>query len=217
MRTIRAGRSRGMVVAGMGLLVAAGSALLLYALLAGGSAAEASQTSAPPQARASAPTPEQGFGERVGRAIDRVVEAPGDTSMKLTVPEMERVDGVPVYTAPASDERTLDRGALHVEGTGFPWQRGSNVYIAGHRLGYRGTGSYLLFHDLDELERGDEVILTDSEGRRYVYRVFRSFKVDPGAGEVMRPVPGKDVVSLQTCTLPDYRQRLVVQAERADG
>lgn len=216
MVTIRAGRARRMVVLGVGLLavVLAGGGLLLYTLFAGGSMAEASQSGTPPQARPSAPTPEEGIAERVGKAIDRAPVVREDTSMTLTVPEMERVDDVPVYTAPASDEETLDKGALHVEGTGFPWQKDSNVYIAGHRLGYRGTGSYLLFHDLDELESGDEVILTDGEGEEYTYRVFRSFKVDPGANEVMRPVAGKDVVSLQTCTLPDYKERLVVQAER---
>lgn len=218
MKTIQTGRMRRLVVLGAGLLavVLAGGGLLFYSLFAGDSVASASQPgeTVPPQARPSAPTPEQGIGERVGRAIDRAPLVREDTSMTLTVPEMERVDDVPVYTAPASDEATLDKGALHVEGTGFPWQKGSNVYIAGHRLGYRDTGSYLLFHDLDELENGDEVILTDVEGEEYTYRVFRSFKVAPSASEVTRPVAGKDVVSLQTCTLPDYKQRLVVQAER---
>ena len=216
METIGAERVRRPVVLGAGLLavVLAGGGLLLYTLFAGGSMAEASQTETLPQAQPSAPTPEQGIAERVGKVIDRAPLVRDDTSMTLTVPKMERVDGVPVYTAPASDEETLDKGALHVEGTGFPWQKDSNVYIAGHRLGYRDTGSYLLFHDLDDLEDGDEVILTDAEGTDYTYRVFRRFKVDPSASEVTRPIAGKDVVSLQTCTLPDYKQRLVVQAER---
>jgi len=30
---------------------------------------------------------------------------------------------------------------------------------------------------------------------------------------VTDPVPGKNVLTLQTCTLPDYSQRLIVQAE----
>jgi len=30
-------------------------------------------------------------------------------------------------------------------------------------------------------------------------------------------VPGKSVVSLQTCTLPDYSRRLVVQGELKEG
>jgi sortase A len=136
--------------------------------------------------------------------------------MWLTVPEMSRVRSVPVKTAPADDDPVLDRGALHVSGTGFPWEEGSNVYIAGHRLGYLGTGSYLLFFDLPELERGDEVLLRDAHGERYRYRVFRKLEVGPEEIAVTHPVRGKSVVSLQTCTLPDYAHRIVVQAERVE-
>ena len=31
---------------------------------------------------------------------------------------------------------------------------------------------------------------------------------------VTEPVEGKDILTLQTCTLPDYSQRLIVQAEK---
>ena len=126
---------------------------------------------------------------------------------------MARVDGLTVRTAPASDESALGTGALHVEGTGYPWESGSNVYIAGHRLGYPGTDSYLVFWDLDALQNGDEVILTDADGTRYTYSVFDSFVVGPDDYHVTEPVPGKSIVSLQTCTLPDYSERLIVQAE----
>jgi sortase A len=34
--------------------------------------------------------------------------------------------------------------------------------------------------------------------------------------EVMEPVEGKSLVSLQTCTLPDYEKRLIVQGELVD-
>lgn len=148
------------------------------------------------------------------RAVrDESEQPPQDPSLWLTVPKLERVEDVPVTTAPASDDRTLDVGTLHVEGTGFPWQERSNVYIAGHRLGYAGTGSYLLFYDLPELSEGDEVLLRDAEGTQYRYEVFRTLRVDPSRSEVMEPVPGRDVVSLQTCSLPDYAERIVVQAE----
>jgi len=43
--------------------------------------------------------------------------------------------------------------------------------------------------------------------------VFRRQVVDPSEVSVTWPVPGKSVVSLQTCTLPDYSQRLIVQGE----
>ena len=141
-------------------------------------------------------------------------QAPADreTTMKLTVPKMD-LDGVEVRSTPVSDSSALDTGAQHVEGTGFPWEEGSNVYVAGHRIGYLGTGSYLVFYDLNVLANGDQVILTDADGTKYTYAVFTSFTVGPSDYEVTRPLPGKSVVSLQTCTLPDYSERFIVQAE----
>ncbi len=143
-------------------------------------------------------------------------EPPGDARMTLTVPEMRRVDHVPVYTGAANDEGALHDGTLHVRGTGFPWQEGSNVYIAGHRMGFPGTKSYLVFWDLNTLENGDKVILTDSNGTKYTYSVYKSLVVNPDALHVTKPVPSKSVITLQTCTLPDYNQRLIVRAELTD-
>jgi sortase A len=140
-------------------------------------------------------------------------ESPKSGDLSLTVPDMRRVDDVPVFTGPANDEAALHDGALHVNSTGFPWQDGANVYIAGHRMGFPGTASYLVFFDLDNLEAGDKVVLTDANGTRYNYEVFEKFVVDPNAYSVTQPVLGRSVVSLQTCTLPDYSQRLIVQAE----
>jgi sortase A len=140
-------------------------------------------------------------------------DTPENPTMTLTIPEMRRVNEVPVYNAPMTDEAALHDGTLHAKGTGFPWQQGANTYIAGHRLGFPGTKSYLVFWDLDKLENGDEVILTDANGTRYTYEVFKEFVVNPGDTHVTRPLAGRNVVTLQTCTLPDYSQRLIVQAE----
>ena len=68
---------------------------------------------------------------------------------------------------------------------GFPWQEEANVYIAGHRVGYPGTKSNLVFWDLDKLEKGDEIFLTDAEGNRYTYEVFRKFIFGPRAMEAL--------------------------------
>ena len=141
---------------------------------------------------------------------------PANAAMTLTVPEMRRVDHVPVYTGAAGDKGALHDGTLHVRGTGFPWQEGANVYIAGHRMGFPGTRSYLVFWDLNTLKNGDKVILTDSNSTRYTYSVYKTFVVAPDALYVTKPVPGKSVVTLQTCTLPDYNQRLIVRAELVD-
>src|SRR5215217_3159102 len=44
------------------------------------------------------------------------------------------------------DEEALKtHAAIHLQGTGFPWDNEANVYIAGHRLGYPNTESWLTF------------------------------------------------------------------------
>lgn len=138
--------------------------------------------------------------------------APGDDTLRLTVPKMSRAKNVPVYTAPADDEEKLGAGTIHLDTTGYPWDAGSNVYIAGHRLGYPNTKSFLVFYDLNKLRAGDRVVLRDSAGTRYIYQVYNRFVTTPDDLSVTQPV-GRNIVSLQTCTLPDYSQRLVVQAE----
>ena len=136
-----------------------------------------------------------------------------DDTMKLSIPSMKHVDNVPVYTAAAHNQPALRNGTLHLAGTGFPWQREANVYIAGHRLGYPRTKSFLVFWDLNRLRMGRRVVLRDSEGERYIYRVYDRFVLGPNDASATKPVAGKNVVSLQTCTLPNYKDRLIVRAE----
>jgi sortase A len=142
---------------------------------------------------------------------------PESKKLELTVPALDRVDGVPVYDAPESGyEKALHDGVVHVRGTGFPWHDVANVYIAGHRVGYPGTKSDLVFWDLDKLEKGDEIFLTDADGTRYTYEVFEKRVISPDTVSIMRPTKGENIVSLQTCTLPDYSHRLIVQGELKD-
>ncbi len=139
--------------------------------------------------------------------------APKDTTLQLTIPKMARVEDLPVYDAPWDDEAAIDASAAHLDSSGFPWQDGANVYIFAHRMGFPGTRSFLVFYDLDVLENGDEVILTDADGTRYTYEVFDQFVTDPYDWGPTDPEAGKSILTLQTCTLPDYTQRLIVQAE----
>ena len=141
-------------------------------------------------------------------------EAPEDETLKLTIPKMARVKDDEIPTTVGNDEAALkENAAIHLEGTGFPWQPEANVYIAGHRLGYPNTNSFLAFWDLDALETGDEITVEDANGKEYVYGVTEEFDVAPTDLYVLDPVPGKNVLTLQTCTLPDYSRRLIVQAE----
>ena len=134
--------------------------------------------------------------------------------MYLTVPKIGLKD-TEVYDS--LSEEKLKEGVIHVPGTGFPWQPGTNTYIAGHRLGYFNTGSWLVFYRLNELEQGDKIVLRDSPGNEYAYQVTESFVVSPGDVGVLDPPGGggfSSIVSLQTCTLPNFEERLIVRGER---
>ena len=138
---------------------------------------------------------------------------PKSERLTLSIPELKRVQNIPVYTGDSGDKGKLAAGALHLDDTGFPWQAGSNVYIAGHRLGYPRTKSWLVFWHLNKLRRGNKVVLEDAKGRRYEYEVFDKEVFEPNNTSVMKPVKGKSIVTLQTCTLPDYKDRLIVRAQ----
>ena len=138
---------------------------------------------------------------------------PKSERLTLSIPTLKRVQDIPVYTGDSGDKGKLAAGALHLDDTGFPWQAGSNVYIAGHRLGYPKTKSWLVFWHLNKLRRGNKVVLEDAEGRRYEYEVFDKEVVEPNDSSVKKPVKGKNIVTLQTCTLPDYKDRLIVRAQ----
>jgi sortase A len=142
------------------------------------------------------------------------VDPPSKDMFKLTIPQMERIKNDEVPTGLGTDETLFhDYAAVHLKQTGFPWEKEANVYIAGHRLGYENTDSYLAFWDLNVLKKGDEFYIVDSEGRKYTYEVFRKFIANPENFAVLQPIDGKNVVTLQTCTLPDYTKRLLVRGE----
>ena len=144
-------------------------------------------------------------------------KSPEDKTLKVTIPAMARVSNAIVPDTDGEDEEALgSHAAIHLKGTGFPWQEEANVYLAGHRLGYPGTDSFLGFWDLNNLQSGDEIYVGDANGEEYTYRVFRSFVVDPSDVSVTEPELGRNIMTLQTCTLPSYSQRLIVQAELVD-
>ena len=141
---------------------------------------------------------------------------PDDPTMFLSVPKLG-ISGATIV----GGEGGLELGGQLVSGA--PWVPHSNTYIAGHRLGFPGTGSDHIFYNLPNLSPGDEVTLTDTLGQVYEYRVSEILEVDPTDVWVADPVPGRDVVSLQTCIEnfgdhwtegPDWNARYIVRADR---
>jgi sortase A len=145
---------------------------------------------------------------------ERRYEPTPSSKMTLTIDTLGVYD-VPVESSDAAE--ALDRGVVHDPDTPFPWSGGAqkNVYLSGHRLGYEGTTSRLVFYRLDTLRKGDTVVLKDSNGASYTYRVTEMFVVDPDDTWVKDPVRGRDTVSLQTCTpYPTFEDRMIVRADR---
>ena len=134
--------------------------------------------------------------------------------MGLTIKAMG-LHSVPVFDS--NGRWALTNGVRHVPGTSLPWSDTpqTNVYIEGHRLGWPGTGSHLVFYRLGALSNGDEITLRDRDGRRYNYRVIDTFLVNPDDSWVTGRVRGRDLLTLQTCTpIPTFEKRLIVRAER---
>jgi sortase A len=151
----------------------------------------------------------------------RAPVVPEDPTLYLTVPKL----GLYGHTVRNDDsEVALDRGAVKLPDTGFPWeQKDTNTYIACHRLGWPGNESYNQCLNLPLMQQGDQIFLEDSLGRAYEYRVTEALQITPQDTWIKRPSEGKDVVSLQTCieTLgniwtmgPNWTARYVIQAEK---
>jgi sortase A len=130
------------------------------------------------------------------------------------------IEALGIHDAPVFDSKSqwaLAKGVAHHPQTSLPWSQSAqrNIYLAGHRMGYRGTWSRMLFYNLHKLKRGDEVVLKDRAGTSYRYRVSEVFITDPKAVWVMGQVRGRDMVTLQTCTpYPTFEKRLIVRADR---
>lgn len=122
--------------------------------------------------------------------------APADPTMSLTIPKMGLYDNTVLNT---QTDQALDQGAIKLPSTGFPWQDNANPYITAHRVGYAGTESYYQFYDLPALQPGDDIYLTDANGTTYSYHVTDIFAVDPTETWVTYPIPGEDMLTLQTC------------------
>ncbi|MGI8649375.1 MAG: sortase [Rubrobacter sp.] len=150
-------------------------------------------------------------------------ETPQDPALSLSAPEAGiEIDSIP--TGRGDDTQLLtDNAAVHVYPTAFPWQEGGNTFLAGHVEGYEGTPSYKAFAGIKQLQNGDEIFVTDANGTEYTYEVYNTQITAPKDVHVLDPVPGRTIVTLQTCELvdinpdgtPDYSntERYIVQGE----
>lgn len=117
--------------------------------------------------------------------------------------------GVKKFVVAGVQTADLKKGPGHYPDTPFPGELG-NAAIAGHRTTYGEP-----FRQLDELELGDEIKVTDLFGREFVYRVTGTQIVGPSDSWVVATTdPTRAVLTLTTCH-PEFsaKQRLIVSAE----
>ncbi|WEV46176.1 class C sortase [Bifidobacterium sp. ESL0690] len=116
---------------------------------------------------------------------------------------------LPIYHG--TSDAVLDKGAGHLYGTSLPvGGKSTNAVITGHT----GRPYELLFTRLDELKKGD-VIYINTLNHTFGYQITSIHVVLPDDTRYYKVVPGKDLLTLMTCTPYGVNShRLVITAER---
>lgn len=101
---------------------------------------------------------------------------------------------LPVYHGTSAS--TLKKGAGHLYGSALPaGGNGTHSVISAHR----GLPSAKLFTDLDQMRKGD-IFYFHLFDRVMAYQVDEIETVEPTKLELLDPVPGKEYMTLFTCT-----------------
>ena len=116
---------------------------------------------------------------------------------------------LPVYHG--TEDVTLLKGLGHLRGTSLPvGGKGTRSVITGHR----GLASAEMFTRLDEIGKGDTFTIEVFD-EILTYKVVDKIVVNPDETKKIAAVPGKDLVTLITCTpLGINTQRILVTGER---
>ncbi len=111
-----------------------------------------------------------------------------------------------------ASQKHLAMGAAHVNGTGLPiGEENNRSVIAGHR----GYFEDLMFLNLGKLKTGDDVFIYRN-GESLHYAVSNTEIIKPYEWEKLKPIEGKDILTLLTCEpiAPPRKYRLLVNCER---
>lgn len=105
----------------------------------------------------------------------------------------------------------LQKGVSLLEGTSYPiGGKSTHAVISGHR----GIAKAKLFTDLPKLKKGDEFYLEIGKDK-HAYKVDRIDTIEPTDTHDLVIQPGKDLVTLMTCTpYMINSQRLLVTGHR---
>ena len=128
----------------------------------------------------------------------------GDAVARLEIPDI----GVNDIVVAGVTTKDLKKGPGHFPDTPLPGQLGNSA-IAGHRTTYGQP-----FHNVDDLDNGDEIIVTTTSGR-FVYRVTGQQIVSPSNYQVVATTdPTRATITLTSCH-PKWSasQRIIISGE----
>nr|WP_242703857.1 class C sortase [Enterococcus sp. 669A] len=128
----------------------------------------------------------------------------------IDIPAID-IEQMPFYHG--TSFRTLDKGLGHFEPTSIPiGGNNTRAVITGHS----GVQNQVLFTDIRNLEEGD-LFFINILGKRLAYEIDEFEEILPTDAEKVKIQPGKDKVTLLTCTPPGINTfRLLVTGHRVD-
>lgn len=126
---------------------------------------------------------------------------------RLRIPKIE-VD-LPVFHGTGED--VLREGIGHIEGTSLPVGGPSTHAVL---TGHRGLAEAVILSNLDQIVEGD-TFTVETFGDVMTYEVLSTAVVEPHETQTLYPQPGRDLVTLVTCTpIGVNSHRILVTGER---
>lgn len=132
----------------------------------------------------------------------------GEPLATLIIPAIH--EKLPIYYG--SSENVLRVGVGLMENTSYPGSRNGNSVLTGHR----GTYDSNIFRHVDQLVLGDVFYIQDAL-HLLKYKIYDIKVVKPNEGRLIKIEPGRDIVTLVTCT--PYlinTERLLIFSERVN-
>lgn len=140
----------------------------------------------------SKPEPKKKTEKTQHKVLDALEKKLGEVLGYITIPEIDAK--LPIYNG--ASEYQLQKGVGVLPGTSLPiGGEGAHSVITGHR----GLPSSKLFSDLPKLKKGDKFFI-DILDETHEYEVDQIKTVLPEDISDLQLVPGKDYITLLTCT-----------------
>lgn len=122
--------------------------------------------------------------------------------------------GIDLPVRHGTDDSSIATGAGHVYGTALPvGGEGNRTVLTAHT----GMQSATLFDNLVKVRKGD-LMVVETYGEKMTYKVTDIRTVLPSQSDALTAVPGKDLLTLMTCTPYGVNtHRLLVTGERTSN